>query len=296
MASGRLAPGVANHLIDKEEYVNMIQHPKVAAAILKLKADPKCFSALCAEDDELADLFAKMQAQMTAAEAEYGVDGGPRGSTGAQEVAAGAGASRIFDEDDDAPPLLILEDDVELLSPTFGAEAASLVASIEATFAPAEREVVLYVGAHVPQWRSRRAFPVLPGRVLREADYAWQTSSYLIWPAAARTLLGAMPIDCPVDNFLSKHFLEHRLRALVVLPNLAAQSSPYRDGDILHSNVFKPVVSVEPDLRRALEESQASIGETYEPPLALGSLPSVPKHCSEAARGALATRMASGYP
>jgi len=106
MASGRLAPGVANHLIDKEEYVNMIQHPKVAAAILKLKADPKCFSALCAEDDELADLFAKMQAQMTAAEAEYGVDGGPRGSTGAQEVAAGAGASRIFDEDDDAPPLL----------------------------------------------------------------------------------------------------------------------------------------------------------------------------------------------
>lgn len=197
---------------------------------------------------------------------------------------------------DDAPPLLILEDDVELLSPTFGAEAASLVASIEATFAPAEREVVLYVGAHVPQWRSRRAFPVLPGRVLREADYAWQTSSYLIWPAAARTLLGAMPIDCPVDNFLSKHFLEHRLRALVVLPNLAAQSSPYRDGDILHSNVFKPVVSVEPDLRRALEESQASIGETYEPPLALGSLPSVPKHCSEAARGALATRMASGYP
>jgi GR25 family glycosyltransferase involved in LPS biosynthesis len=164
---------------------------------------------------------------------------------------------------DDAPPLLILEDDVELLTPTFGAEVAALVASVEATFAPKDREVVLYVGAHVPQWRSRRAFPVLPGRMLREADYAWQTSSYLIWPAAARTLLNAMPIDCPVDNYLSKFFLEHRIRALVVLPNLAAQSSPYRDGDILHSNVFKPVITVEPNLRRALEASQASIGETY---------------------------------
>lgn len=167
---------------------------------------------------------------------------------------------------DDARPLLILEDDVELLSPTFGAETAALVASVEATFLPAEREVVLYVGAHVPKWRSRRAFPVLPGRVLREADYAWQTSSYLIWPAAARALLAAMPIDCPVDNYMSKFFLEHSLRALVCLPNIAAQSSPYRDGDILHSNVFKPRVSVEPSLRRALEESQASIGEKYEVP------------------------------
>jgi GR25 family glycosyltransferase involved in LPS biosynthesis len=197
---------------------------------------------------------------------------------------------------DDAPPLLILEDDVELLSPTFGAETAALVASIEATFAPSERDVVLYVGAHVPQWRSRRAFPVLPGRVLREADYAWQTSSYLIWPAAARILLAAMPIDCPVDNFLSKFFLEHRLRALVVLPNLAAQSSPYRDGDILHSNVFKPVVSVQPDLRRALEESQASIGETYEPPPAHVPLPHVPKQRCDEARVVLAARTVAGYP
>lgn len=106
MASGRLAPGVADHLIGKEDYVHLMQHPKVAAAIQKLKTDPNCLPALCAADDELADLFAKLQAQMSAAEAEYGVDDGARRSTGARAVAAGPGGSRIFEEDDDAPPLL----------------------------------------------------------------------------------------------------------------------------------------------------------------------------------------------
>jgi len=64
MASTKLAPDVAGHLIEREEYVNLMQHPKVSAAIQKLKTDPGCFTQLCADDEELAGLFGKMQAQV----------------------------------------------------------------------------------------------------------------------------------------------------------------------------------------------------------------------------------------
>jgi len=166
---------------------------------------------------------------------------------------------------DGAPPLLILEDDVQLLTPAFGAETAALVGYVETALAPHEREAVLYLGADVPSWSQRAPYPVLPARELREADYAWQTSSYLLWPAAARKLVGALPIDCPVDNFLSKFFVGRGLRALVALPNMAAQTSPYRDGDIMHSNVFRPPVEVDPRLRQGLGDSQASVGGGYLP-------------------------------
>ena len=59
---------------------------------------------------------------------------------------------------------------------------------------------------------------------LREAEYLYQTSSYLIWPEAARTLLAHLPIDAPADCFLAKHVLNRRLRALVAKPKLARQA------------------------------------------------------------------------
>lgn len=37
------------------------------------------------------------------------------------------------------------------------------------------------------------------GYGLREAEYVYQTSSYIIWPAAARKLLTELPIDGPAD-------------------------------------------------------------------------------------------------
>ena len=38
---------------------------------------------------------------------------------------------------------------------------------------------------------------------LREAEYLWQTSSYIIWPAAARKLLRHLPVDSPTDCYIS---------------------------------------------------------------------------------------------
>ena len=77
------------------------------------------------------------------------------------------------------------------------------------------------------------------GHVLREAHWLWQTHCYLIWPAAASELLGSLPVDAPVDVFLSRHFYERSLTALVAQPELAWQTCPYRGGDIVHSSLVE---------------------------------------------------------
>jgi GR25 family glycosyltransferase involved in LPS biosynthesis len=150
------------------------------------------------------------------------------------------------------PPILVLEDDVEF-DPALPLHVQRLVAVAEAAFAPAERTLLLYLGADVAKWRSRLAYRVGPGQTLREAEYLWQTSSYLLWPAAARALLAGLPLDAPVDNFISRLVVQRRLRALVVVPHLVGQTSPYRNGDILHSSAFAAHVRVDRELQRQLE-------------------------------------------
>ena len=73
---------------------------------------------------------------------------------------------------------------------------------------------------------------------LREAKYVWQTACYVIWPAAARRLLASLPVDGPVDNFISKHILTQRVCALMTQPKLAWQNAPYEEGDIAHSGHY----------------------------------------------------------
>ena len=103
---------------------------------------------------------------------------------------------------------------------------------------------MLYVGCEVTQWRDSRRIVVEgpPVMKLREAEYLWQvtradrhapptnphhrtprgerprgddlslcllhalsqTSSYIIWPAAAKALLARLPVDCPTDCYISK--------------------------------------------------------------------------------------------
>merc|ERR1711971_466115 len=97
--------------------------------------------------------------------------------------------------------------------------------------------VVLYVGGEVMAWRDEKhAIKLDPG--LREAEYVYQTSSYILWPAAARKLLTCLPVDGPVDVYLSRLFLERKLRAVVARPRLAVQAAPYENGNIDHTNVF----------------------------------------------------------
>ena len=110
---------------------------------------------------------------------------------------------------------------------------------------PSHRE--LPAGSHSPHGRLRSAHRPLaspgdsapclcPCQVrLREAEYIWQTACYVIWPAAARRLLASLPVDGPVDNFISKHTLSSRVCALVTQPKLAWQNAPYEEGDIAHS-------------------------------------------------------------
>ena len=101
--------------------------------------------------------------------------------------------------------------------------------------------VMLYVGCEVAQWRDSRRIVVdgPPVMKLREAEYLWQTSSYIIWPAAARMLLSRLPIDCPTDCYISKLVLEGYVTAVVATPPLAEQRDPYAKGDIKHTNTYK---------------------------------------------------------
>jgi len=138
----------------------------------------------------------------------------------------------------DSPPLLVLEDDV-CFCPGIVQECASRIAVVEAVLPPEQRRLLLYPGAEVVAWRAPEA-AVWPDAIRwREAHYLWQTSSYLLWPAAARVLVSHMPIDAPVDVFIAQHVMTRRLTALVAQPPLAWQAAPYKNGDIRHSNVYK---------------------------------------------------------
>jgi GR25 family glycosyltransferase involved in LPS biosynthesis len=145
-------------------------------------------------------------------------------------------------------PLLILEDDVSFGTPEVDASCRALMRAVEgASELPAERLVVLYLGAEATV---RESAPSLRAKVwiwagratsvtseLLEVTWAWQTHAYLLWPAAARVLLAGLPVDAPVDVYLSRHFHEGKLCGLVARPHLAKQHDPYRGGDVEHSSL-----------------------------------------------------------
>ena len=143
--------------------------------------------------------------------------------------------------------LLVLEDDVIFGGAHVGASVLALARSIEETFAPADREILLYLGADAyfregaPSLRGKQAIWAARGAnapcVLKEAEWAWQTQSYVIWPAAARVLLAGLPMDAPVDVYLSRHFTTRTLSGLVASPQLATQIDPYHGGDVAHSSL-----------------------------------------------------------
>lgn len=158
---------------------------------------------------------------------------------------------------DDSWPLVVLEDDVEF-APDIAIHLSRVVAKVEETFS--HRNIIVYLGADVASWseetlnqtqrKSRlkaesNAFfqPATNSEEeeyarcikLLSANYVWQTSSYVIWPAAAKKLVSSLPVAEPVDNFISKQLLQGKLNALVCIPFLARQVAAYCDGDIRHS-------------------------------------------------------------
>ena len=140
----------------------------------------------------------------------------------------------------DGPPLLVLEDDL-LLCDRFGELVGSLVSALEARHSSTQRLGLLYLSAAVARWRDDEP-AVATGLsdphggpvVIREAEYVWQTSSYVIWPAAARLLVSKLPASAPADNFLSRWYVEGALRAYCCWPLPAMQRAAH-EGDVLRS-------------------------------------------------------------
>jgi len=142
---------------------------------------------------------------------------------------------RVAAREDDKMPLLVLEDDV-LLSAETATLADHAVAQLEQSYQPADRAILLYLGAHVAAWRNEQRI-VTSTIELLGAEWLWQTHAYIIWPVAAKRLLQNLPIDMPVDNFLSRNVLERHVIAYVCRPELARQEAPYAKGDIVHSSL-----------------------------------------------------------
>eukprot|EP00908_Phaeocystis_cordata_P007830 Transcript_18503.p2 GENE.Transcript_18503~~Transcript_18503.p2 ORF type:complete len:383 (-),score=132.76 Transcript_18503:319-1467(-) len=148
--------------------------------------------------------------------------------------------ARCAAQGDEGPPLLVIEDDL-ILKKNAGETVQKLVKHIEETNPiPAQRLCLLYLTGDVADWVDKKATSIegVSGVRLREARYVWQTACYVIWPAAARRLLASLPVDGPVDNFISKHILTQRVCALMTQPKLAWQNAPYEEGDIAHSGHY----------------------------------------------------------
>ena len=98
-----LDPTVGNALLEDGSTTDILGHPKVAAAIHKLREDPKKFKELCDADPELKALFDRLNVLMSTKESELAVGSGAAPPQSPPPTAAPV--ARTFDEDDPPPPL-----------------------------------------------------------------------------------------------------------------------------------------------------------------------------------------------
>jgi GR25 family glycosyltransferase involved in LPS biosynthesis len=121
-------------------------------------------------------------------------------------------------------PLLVLEDDAVALG-SFTPTLTQAVAE-----APKDTGMIFLSSKD-------RGYPKRVGKVLMEPDFVWTTVGYLIYPSAARTLLGMLPLDAPVDNFLAWHIKEGAVKAFSVRPAAVRQAQTWNVGsDVPHSD------------------------------------------------------------
>eukprot|EP00913_Durusdinium_trenchii_P024609 g23101.t1 len=123
-------------------------------------------------------------------------------------------------------PSLILEDDAQLKR-TFAGALSQALAELRSC-----RPQVLYLGyTQAAPWRRRI------GPSVREAEYLWTTVAYVLWPSGARRLLEELPVDQPVDNFMSQLMARKKLRGFATVPPLVKQSKAWNvDNDVAHSD------------------------------------------------------------
>lgn len=98
------------------------------------------------------------------------------------------------------------------------------------------------VSGDVMAWRDE-SHSLKLGYGLRECEYVYQTSSYVLWPAAARKLLSELPIDGPADVRSPAHPLaaspahpRPRTRRLVApRPRRSSSRASYSNASCAHS-------------------------------------------------------------
>lgn len=122
--------------------------------------------------------------------------------------------------------LMILEDDATP-TPQFRPLVAQALLDLRD-----ERPDILYMGyTQAAPWRRK------VGKAVREAEYLWTTVGYILWPSGARKLLAALPVDQPVDNFMSRLMASRELRGFAVKPSVLKQAKPWNvDNDVRHSD------------------------------------------------------------
>jgi len=123
-------------------------------------------------------------------------------------------------------PVLVLEDDAR---PT-GTFAKTLSKALKEVRRSSPH--VLWLGyVKAAPWRRK------VGPTVREAEYLWTTVAYILWPAGARKLLAELPVNQPVDNFMSHLMAARKLRGFAIAPKVVSQAKGWNeDNDVVHSD------------------------------------------------------------
>lgn len=123
-------------------------------------------------------------------------------------------------------PTLVLEDDAKP-SARFSDAVAQALQDVAG-----ESPDILYLGyTQAAPWRRKVSASV------REAEYLWTTVAYVLWPSGAAKLLHALPVDQPVDNYMSILMAAGTLRGFAIVPEVVKQAKPWNiDNDVAHSD------------------------------------------------------------
>merc|ERR1719456_1987231 len=94
---------------------------------------------------------------------------------------------------------------------------------------------LLYLGYSKPDkapWKRE-----IPGTDLAQAEYVWTTVGYMIWPSGAKKLLQRLPVDSPVDNYMSWASHENVTKVYAFKTPLIKQELPWNlASDVEHSD------------------------------------------------------------
>jgi glycosyl transferase family 25 len=124
-------------------------------------------------------------------------------------------------------PIVVVEDDA-VPSKDFAQKLKLAMKEV-----PADADL-LYLGYSKPDkapWRKE------VGESIVQADYVWTTVGYVVWPKGARKLLARLPIDSPVDNFMSWATHTNHTVAYAVKNSIINQEAPWNlASDVSHSD------------------------------------------------------------